>query len=247
MARTSAGMALRKQISIMTTRSMSSDALHAQVADKCRELRDAEIKSGRASAVFQTRTDGHANRPEELVSLNNGRVTYIFSYISQAAKAALDWCRAHSPVQSGSYRAGWVVRVDGALWTRQIAAIPPGSRVEVVNTMPYSRKIEVGGQKTSVPPGIVEAARSAVQRQVPAITAAVEYIRLTSGQDARGGALPYVLKAQGLASGLTYDKKSKKWGQKHKPRKTRRADRAAGQKMTYPALVLTEGDTQWQR
>ncbi|AQT04849.1 hypothetical protein [Acetobacter persici] len=247
MARSAAGMALRQQISIMTTRAMTSPEIRARVADKCRELRDAEIRAGRASVVYQTRTDGHANRPEEAVTLQNGRVTYIFSYIAQAAQAALDWCRSHSPVRSGSYRDGWVVRVDGALWTRQIAAIPPASRVEVVNTMPYSRKIEVGGQRTSVPPGIVEAARGAVQRQVPAITAGVEYIRLTSGQDARGGALPYVLKAQGIASGLSYDKKSRQWGRKHKARKTRRADRSAGQQMTYPALVLTEGDTQWQR
>ncbi|KAA8387770.1 hypothetical protein FKW31_03790 [Acetobacter sp. DmW_136] len=241
MARARMAETIREQINLATRNVLASQSLHDLVARECRDLRDAQISSGAASTVFSTFVDGRRNDAEEHVRLDNGIVSYVFSYLAQGVAFALAECQKRSPVHTGAFRKGWAVCVNGKWWTRPAAAIQPGSIVEIVNTMPYARKIDTGGQITSVPPGIVEAVRQATRRQFPMLTIARKFINLTGGQDARGGPLPYVLKAQGIESGLTWSK-SDGFERLRKPRRSNRKDRAAGQVMTYPALVLTESE-----
>ncbi len=239
MARARMADVLRKQIIVSARASLSSAALHKAAADACRANRDELIASGRASSTFRTAVDGRVGADEESVNLDGGIVRYVFSYLAQAVAFALEYCQAHSPVRSGAYRDSWAVRVNGEWWTRPAATIQPGSTVEIVNTMPYARKIDTGGQITSVPPGIVEAARQAAMKQYPTLKIARKFLSLSDGRDARGERLPYILKAQGIESGLTFSKKSG-FERLRKTRRSNRKDRQAGQVMTYPALVLTE-------
>ncbi|MGX7346904.1 hypothetical protein ACWM9A_13610 [Acetobacter pasteurianus] len=239
MARARMADTIREQINLATRNVLASQSLHDLVAQECRDLRDAQISAGAASPVFGTFVDGRMNDAEEHVRLDNGIVSYVFSYLAQGVAFALGECQKRSPARTGAFRKAWAVRVNGKWWTRDTVAIPKGSMVEIVNTMPYARKIDTGGQQTSVPPGIVEAVRQATYRQFPTLTIARKFINLTDGQDARGGHLPYVLKAQGIESGLTWSK-ADGFERLRKPRRSNRKDRAAGQVMTYPALVLTE-------
>ncbi|MCG4260762.1 hypothetical protein K6W36_09200 [Acetobacter senegalensis] len=231
---------LREQIHLNTAKALSSAALHEMVADQCRQNRDEFIAQGKVSPVYTTYVDGKRDTAEEAVMLQGGIVTYIFSALAQAANWALDQCRKRSPVRSGAYRDSWVILVDGVAWQQAPAKIPKGSTVWIVNTMPYARKIEVGGMRVSVPPGIVEAVRQATQRRFGSIRADKAYKPLQGGRDARGEPIPYVLRQAGIASGMSWDKKSKTWSRKHAAYASNRADRQAGQQMLYPTLILTE-------
>ncbi|GFE98171.1 hypothetical protein [Gluconobacter sp. Gdi] len=228
-----------KQIDLHVSQFMTGPELHAVVADQCREARDDLIASGSASPVFQTRVDGDPDRPEEQARLDGGVVTYVFSSVAQATNWALTECRKRSPVRSGDFRKSWAVLVDGVLWSDAPAKIPAGSAVWIVNTMPYARKIEVGGMKVRTDPQIIEGVRQATLRRFQTVQAERAFKPLTGGRDARGGPVPYVLKNAGVASGLSWKKKTG-WSRKHRAYTSRRSDRQAGQTMLYPTLILTE-------
>lgn len=230
---------ITNQITLMTNKSMSSAALHALVAQQCRSLRDSAISSGSASPVFRTYVDGKLGVPEEAASLNGGMVVYKFSSLAQAANWALTECQKRSPVSSGNFRKSWALLVNGKVWPA-LDDIPQGAEVWIVNTTPYSRKIEVGGMKIRVPPGIVEAVRQSVQRKFPAVAVIRAFKPLAGGRDARGNPVPYILKGAGIASGISYDKKAKSWNRKHPAYKSNRSDRQAGEQLLYPTLILTE-------
>lgn len=235
----STGQTLLNQITLLTNQSLSSPALHALVAQQCRGLRDAAIADGVASPIFRTFVDGHEGAAEETASLNNGIIVYKFSMLAQAANWALSECQRRSPVDSGNYRKSWVLLVNGKAWPT-LDDIPAGSEVWITNVTPYARKIEVGGQKIRVPPGIVESVRQSTQRKFAGVIAFRAFKPLQGAKDARGNPVPYVLKGSGIASGISYDKKNKSWNRKHPAYTSRRPDRQAGEHMLYPTLVLTE-------
>lgn len=85
----------------------------------------------------------------------------------------------------------------------------------VLNPEPYARKIDTGGMKTSVPPGIVEATRQIVQKQYPNINAERKFVTIAPG--IIPGA-PWILRRN----------------------HGRSRSRSAGRPVTYPALVLKE-------
>ncbi|MBB2164340.1 hypothetical protein HLH26_07250 [Gluconacetobacter sp. 1b LMG 1731] len=231
---------VRNQIHLNTAAALNSTELRSMVARKSRQLRDDAIGAGQTSgSVYTTYTDGIRGAAEETVPLQGGIIRYVFSEIAQAANWALSECRRRSPVGQGNFRDSWVVLVDGKAWTDAPATIPTGSEVWITNTTPYSRKIEVGGQRTRIPPGLIEAVRQATMRRFKSVRAAKAYKALQGGKDARGDPVPYILRAAGVASGLTWDKKAKSWARKHDAYTSRRPDRQAGQQLLYPTLILT--------
>ncbi|NSL92913.1 hypothetical protein [Acetobacter syzygii] len=230
---------LREQVNLQISRGTSAQAIHAAVAQKSRFIRDTAIQQGRASPVYVTKVDGRRGAAEETAHLSGGTITYVFSQLAQAANWALDECRKRSPVRSGAFRKSWAVLVDGKLWDAAPATIPMGTEVWIVNTMPYARKIEVGGQKIKVDPQIVEAVRQIVPRRFNGIKAQRAFKPLAGGRDARGGPVPYILKGAGVASGLSWNRKNG-WTRKHTPYVSNRGDRQAGEQVLYPTLILTE-------
>lgn len=231
---------LQKPMQVAISRNMTSAAAHKIVANRIRKERDDLIQSGVASAQYVRRVDGKLGLEEEAAKLNGGNVTYIFSTIGAATVWALAELRKRSPAHSGAFRKSWAVLVDGKGWTGAPGKIPMGAEVWIVNTMPYARKIEVGGQRISVPPGIVEGVRRPLMSRFKRIRAQRAFKPLRGGRDARGGPVPYILRGAGIASGVSWDKKAKEWTQKHAAYVSRRADRQAGEQMLYPTLILTE-------
>lgn len=231
---------LQKPMRVAINRNMTSAAAHKIVANRIRKERDDLIQSGAAASQYVQRVDGKLGAPEEAAKFNGGSVTYLFNTLGAATVWALEELRKRSPVHSGAFRKSWAILVNGKGWTDAPGKIPMGSEVRIVNTMPYARKIEVGGQRISVPPGIVEGVRRPLMRRFKGIRAQRLFKPADKGRDARGDPVPYILKGAGIASGISWDKEKKKWTQKHAAYVSRRADRQGGEQMLYPMLVLTE-------
>lgn len=225
--------AIARNVRLFVDKALSPAARSVYLASEARRRRDELIQAGQASSVYRTFVDGTEGRSEDSV---RQVITYKFSSLLQATNFALREAKARSPVDSGTYRNAWIVLVNGQLWSGVATDIPAGATVMLVNGTPYSRKVDVGGMIMSVPPGIVEATRQAVQRDYPGIKAERDFVLLRSG--VYPGA-PYTLKHQGIRSGIVYSKKHG-FQQKFKPELTRRRDRQAGQQLTYPALIMSE-------
>jgi hypothetical protein len=206
-----------------------------QVATYARAQRDVLIRQGVASPVYITFTDGVESAPEEKVKLDEGTIAYLFSNINEAIVYALARARELSPVKSGEYKDSWFVALDGIPFIGNIADIPKGSRVIITNKQRYHRKIDTGGQITSVPPGITEAVRQAVMRRYPGLQVDREFVTIPGDPP---------LKGMGVESGLSYvragRKKKGNWVRKRAPRPARAKDRRAGQPLTYPAVIISE-------
>jgi hypothetical protein len=232
---------LRKTITIAVERHADSASVKARVGERARERVGELIRAGVGSPAYTLFVDHRAGGPEETVKLDRGNITYLFARLSEAVSFALADARRRSPVESGRYRDSWFIVVNGQPWTAGIKDIPFGSQVMITNAEPYHRKIDTGGMRMRVPPGIVEAVRQDVQKQFPGLEANRTFISIPSGTDSRGDPVPYVLKTHGRESGLGFDaKKEGGFFRRHPPRASRRADRRAGETMTYPALVIAE-------
>ena len=204
-----------RNIRLFRDQALSPAAQSARLAAVAIKARDQAVHSGDAPPHWVTIVDGRQGAPETSVQ-PDGFILYKFNVMGLAAQAALQLCRDRSPVRSGRYRDSWMVVVDGRPWTEDVADIPEGVSVMIVNPQPYARKIDTGAMKNmSVPPGIVDAVRKLVQRKFPTVNAARAFITIPSGLMENA---PYVLR-----------------------RSTGRSkSRSAGTAMTYPAMILTK-------
>jgi len=201
-----------RNIRLFRDQALSPAAQSAYLARVAINARDTAVRRGDAPPHWTTNVDGRQGAPESSVR-PDGFILYRFNVMGLAAKAALQLCKERSPVRSGRYRDSWVVVVEGKPWSGDVADVPDGKQVMIVNPQPYARKIDTGAMKMSVPPGIVEAVRQSIQRKFPTVNAARAFVTVPSGLLDNA---PYILRRNGRAK-----------------------DRAAGKAITYPALILT--------
>ncbi|MFT8481371.1 hypothetical protein [Gluconobacter oxydans] len=204
-----------RNIRLFRDQALSPAAQSARLAAVAIKARDQAVRSGDAPPHWVTIVDGRQGTPESSVQ-PDGFILYKFNVMGLAAQAALQLCKDRSPVRSGRYRDSWMVVVDGRPWTEEVADIPEGVSVMIVNPQPYARKIDTGAMKNmSVPPGIVDAVRKLVQRKFPTVNAARAFVTIPSGLMENA---PYVLRRS----------------------RGRSKSRSAGTAMTYPAMILTK-------
>ncbi|WP_143271062.1 hypothetical protein [Bradyrhizobium brasilense] len=79
-------------------------------------------------------------------------------------KFTLDTLVARSPERSGRYKRVWFV-MTGSGRVQDVNDIQSGVDVTFCNDEPYSRKIDVGHMRMSVPPGVVADVRRMVTAQ----------------------------------------------------------------------------------
>ncbi|MFT8613826.1 MAG: hypothetical protein ABF727_14685 [Gluconobacter oxydans] len=200
-----------RNIRVWRDKTLSPAALSAHLASEAIKARDQAVRSGDAPPHWVTIVDGRQGAPETSVQ-PDGFILYKFNVMGLAAQAALQLCKERSPVRSGRYRDSWMVVVDGRPWTEDVADIPEGVSVIIINPQPYARKIDTGAMKNmSVPPGIIEAVRKLVKRKFPTVDAARAFVPIPAGIVENA---PYILR--------------------------RSKSRAAGTSMTYPAMILTK-------
>lgn len=187
--------------------------VEAELARFAKEELAAVLRTGEASPVYVRAVNGRTNVPEEAVKAP-GAIVYSFDWLRDAAAFAEAWLRRAAPVKSGRYRRSFIVVADG----REIPAeaVTHARAVQVVNTQPYSRKIQVGSKGFEARRGLFDQAARRVRAEFRGLVKARGvFVHLSDG---------YRLKRDdGRRGGGAYA----------------RAHYRQGSELTYPAIELT--------
>jgi hypothetical protein len=100
-------------------------------------------------ASFTRIVDGHEGAPEEAVR-PAGVIVYRYPRLELVAQYAMEVLFDLSPVLSGEYRNSHMLLVDGSP-VASLKGWRPGQEIVISNTVPYSRKIEIGKMRMRVP------------------------------------------------------------------------------------------------
>jgi len=219
---------------------------HVTVA---RHLRDEVISDQGEPSEETILVDGRPAASEEGVK-PFGVIAYRWQYWREIVEWALKELQDRSPVDSGEYRAGWFVMVNGD----RVAPdrIPIGARqVIITNDRPYHRKVEVGAMRMRVPPHIIEAVRQEIfkGRFGNAVRPSIRFITIPNGYILEGrqrsAAKKYAAwikagrkKTVNLAALSPLQNRRSKAFREGRSTLVSRADTRKGQPLTYPALVL---------
>jgi hypothetical protein len=243
---------LERQLKVATA-NMEPAALAAQLAAFAKSELAAAIQRGDASPPYETVVNGRVGAAEESV-IPPGPIVYVFSggnLWPAVIGFALDYLQRRSPVDSGDYRNSFVVIADGRIKGGSYAGvyrrallggkvqgptdIPASAKVIITNTQPYTRKIEMGAMRMSVPPGLFKDAESAVAGEYgEVVSVSTQFLRLHSGI---APDLPYILKGAGRVGRAVRSRQSSAY-RAGRSTLTLRRDSRAGQPLTYPSLVL---------
>jgi hypothetical protein len=141
---------INQWIELVVSRNLSPKARQEAVAKFARS-RLAETQAANAAALGQapdyTQTvDGKRGAALETVNPDRGRITFEFDIVTDVLTWIMQELRHRSPVLSGAYREGHRLFADGV--EVDIANVPPAEEYSFTNTVPYSRKIEVGTTKS---------------------------------------------------------------------------------------------------
>lgn len=98
---------------------------------------------------FTRTVDGVRGAREEQVRAD-GTIIYVYPRLDEVVQAALDTLFDLSPVLSGAYRINHRLFVDG-VEARNLAGWGGQGDIIISNSMPYSRKIELGKMTMRVP------------------------------------------------------------------------------------------------
>jgi hypothetical protein len=201
----------------LATQGLAPESIERELAQFAkRELAQA-ISSGSGRSVYERFVNGRRGAVEEQV-IAPGPILYVFSWWPEIIRFGLESLIARSPEKSGDFKRGWFVMVNDAV-VSDYDTIPVDATVTLTNRQPYSRKIEVGHMRMSVPHGVAEDVRGMVSRQYGAIVSVQKkMILLPNG---------YVLKGRFRR------------GYREHARAGLQKDTQRGQPVTYPALVMS--------
>lgn len=97
---------------------------------------------------FTRLVDGREGLREEQVKMG-GRIEYRYSRLEGVVQAAMELLFDLSPVLSGEYRMGHTLYINGVA-SADLSAWDGQGEVVIINSLPYSRKIEIGKMKMRV-------------------------------------------------------------------------------------------------
>ncbi|MCU0731651.1 MAG: hypothetical protein MUE84_08690 [Hyphomonas sp.] len=201
----------------LATAAIAPENIRKELARFARRELANVIASGEASPIYTKFVNGREGAEEETVE-PPGPILYEFSYWRPIIEFVLQFLERRSPVDTGRYQSSHKVML-GSQFIEADTTISAGEEVTVVATVPYSRKIEVGFMRMSVPDGVYQDAMRAVQSQFRGmIRVKFEMIMIPNG---------YILKGRFRR------------GYKPNARRKLARDTQAGARMTYPALRMT--------
>ncbi len=207
---------------------LSHQAIARRMAEVSRQAVAEAIARGEGTESRTTIVNGRVGAAEESVT-PPGPIVVKFNWWEEVALYAIEFASARSPVDSGDYRDSWFVLADGEMVAPE--NIPPAARMIVVtNDKPYHRKIDVGHMRNmSVPPGIIEDTRQAVNgRYGNMVLAEVGFVELAGG---------YILKGRQYSSAKKFSAHIRH--NRGRAVATKRKDSKRGQAMTYPAVEIS--------
>lgn len=201
----------------LATAGIAPENIARELAAFAKSELSKSIQDGEGSERYERYVNGNLGAAEETV-VPPGPILYVFHWWREVVEFALQSLVERSPDKSGRYKQSWFVMTPGGR-LKDFDNIPINSEVILCNDQPYSRKIDVGHMRMSVPPGVVEDARKMVLSKFGnLVTARRTMIPLPGG---------YVLKGRFRR------------GYRQFARTKLRKDTQAGAQMTYPALVLS--------
>ena len=209
----------------IATAGLSEEAISAALAKFARSELARVIQSGQGTAAYSRFVNGREGAAEESVKAP-GPIVYVFSWWESIIRDALSALVAVSPSKSGRFVKSFIVIANGRL-VADFSDIEGASEVIITNAQPYVRKIQVGAMKMSVPPRIFEQARKALLAKYTQqlVSCQVTFLNIQGGVHPL---IPYILKGHQRSVSVSKSGRSS----------SRRKDTAAGQPLTYPALVL---------
>ena len=204
----------------LATAHMDPAAIAGELPQFARDSSNEAIREGEASNRYDLFVNGREGAPESSV-VPPGPILYEFQWWREIVEFGLQALRDRSPVRSGLYKNSWFAMVNGTVIS-DYDAIPVDEKVILTNNQPYSRKINVGHMKMSVPPGVVEDCKKTIMsRYGNMIECKATMITLPGG---------YILKGV-FRRGVRPSARTKL-----------RKDTMAGAQMTYPSIVMTMRD-----
>ncbi|TAI67580.1 hypothetical protein [Bradyrhizobium sp. Leo170] len=201
----------------LATAGISPENIARELAAFAKSELAKSIAEGEGSERYYRYVNGVLGAAEEMV-VPPGPILYVFQWWREIIEFALQSAVERSPEKSGRYKQSWFIMTPGGV-IKSFDEIPINSTVILTNNQPYSRKIDVGHMRMSVPPGIIEDVRKMVMARFGNfVTTKRTLIPLPGG---------YILKGHF------------KRGYRPYARSKLRPDTMAGAQMTYPALVMT--------
>ena len=201
----------------LATAGMKPEAIAPALAKFARDELAKVIASGEGSPLYDKYVNGREGADESTVE-PPGPIVYVFNWWSDVIAYAMSILEDLSPQLSGAYKNHWIVRADGVP-VSDMKAIQRASVIEITNTSPYHRSIDVGHKRYRLGHNIIDTARQRVNSVYGnVIIAKRTLIQLPGG---------YVLKGR-------FSRGYRKYA-----RRKLRPDVSAGQKMTYPTLHLS--------
>lgn len=193
--------------------------------------------TGEASQTYDRYVNGRLGAPEESVQLP-GPILYVFSNWRLVIETALVELQKRVPRKSGMYAASFIVVVGGRVVT-SFDAIPAESQVVILNTRPYTRKMEVGANGRARPNGPgkkhFENTKTALNSRFRgAFSVTTTFVRASNGLHPE---IPYILKGSAPDRAAAQSRRSSAF-RAGRSVLARRKDTDAGQPLTYPALVI---------
>lgn len=210
---------LAQQLTIATA-GLTGPEAQRTLATFARSERDKVVAAKRArngsEPQYTTAVNGRIGATEDSVKLP-GPIVYIFDNETEIAAYLVDFLKQRAPKDTGRFASRFRYIQNGSyVSAHQLKA---GVEFYVTNPEPYSRKIEVGHMRMSVPHHVFEDARQAAQSRFGNTTKfRVHWLELANG---------YILKGH-----------FRRGAGKHARTKLR-ADTSAGARMTYPAILVT--------
>ncbi len=199
----------------VATAGLDQKAIAAEMAAFAKQELKLAIANGEASESYDRYVNGIKDAPEESV-IPPGPIIYVFGYWSLIIRTAIDELRKRVAVRSGRYAGSFLVLANGKP-VQEYAGIPSEAEVVIFNAQPYTRKMEVGANKTGK--NHFRNASQALNRRFKGTAVSQDtFLNVQSGVAA---GVPYVLRGTAGAA-----------------RRRVRKDRQPGQPITYPALVI---------
>ena len=216
----------------VATAGLDPEAINRAVAAFARQELQRVIADGSASPDYQRYVNGIPGASEDAYK-TPGSIVYEFTNWPLVIRAALDELQKRSPRKSGRFAESFIVIVRDHIVT-DFRTIAPSAEVIIVNFQPYTRKAETGLLKKPKRYVFDGTKRTLNSRFNGVFKAETRYLNIASGIHPE---IPYVLKGQVRVRAAAQNNRSSAF-RAGRATLASRKETAAGQPLTYPAVVI---------